>query len=95
MKSKVKPLDGIRYTGGSGLVLSELSPNHFIYDTGVGLDNLDHLGGDVFLNIIRNRDAEVTDLIHGDRSIHRLQKSLFVNAGKDEARLVKCLRAFR
>ena len=41
----------------------KFSPDHFIYNTNITLDNLYHLGRDILLDIVRNRNAVVTILI--------------------------------
>ena len=77
------------------LRLSILSPNHLIHHARIGLNDLDDLGGDVFFDIVRYGDTVIAYLIHCDSRIDRLQKSLFINARKDKASLVKRFRAFR
>ena len=74
---------------------SELSPYHFIDHTGIALDDLDHLGGHIFLCVIRNRNPIVPIPVHGHCRIHRLQEAVFINSGKDEAGFVQCFRTFR
>ena len=72
----------------------DFSPNHFIHHAGVGLDDLDDLIGDVLVRIIGNGDAEVAVLVHLHGGIDRLEQTLFVDAGEDEASFVERLGAF-
>ena len=58
-----------------------LAPHHFVHNTGVGLDDLNHLGRYVFLHIIGNGDSVIAIQIHLHSGIHRLQQVTFVNAG--------------
>ena len=52
----------------------ELSPDHLIHDSDVGLDDLHHLCRDVFFDVVRNRDAIVTILVHGHGSVYCLKE---------------------
>ena len=57
---------------GSGhfiFFLLKLPPNHFIHHAGVGLDQLDYLGRNIFFDIIGDGDAEVTGFVHGNCGI--------------------------
>ena len=56
------------------LVNSGLSPYHFVHDSRVGLNDAHHLGGNIFLHIIRHRNAPVTAAVHLHRRVHRLQQ---------------------
>lgn len=70
-----------------------LPPDHPVDDAGVGLDDLDDLGGDVLVGVGRDRKAEVASAVHLHGGVHGLQKAPLVNAGEDEAGLVKGLGA--
>ena len=72
----------------------ELSPDHFINDTGVALDDFHDLGTHVFFDVVGHRDAVITISVHRDGSIDSLQQRLFVNASDKEASLVDCFGAF-
>jgi hypothetical protein len=43
----------------------------------------------------RGRISKITVLIHFNCHIHRLQQTISINVGKDNACLVQCLRALR
>ena len=47
----------------------ELSPYHLIDYSHIALDDLHDLRRNIFLNIVRHRDAVVTVLVHGDGGI--------------------------
>ena len=49
---------------------SELAPDHLVDYTGVGLDDLDDLGRDVFLYVYGNGNAIVTLRVHGNGGIY-------------------------
>ena len=70
----------------------EFPPDHFVDNARVGLDNFDHLGGDVLVHVVRDGDAvlAVAAKFHG--RIHRLQQGFPVDAGDDEVALVQRLR---
>lgn len=70
-----------------------LPPDHPVDDAGVGLDDLDNLGGDILVGVGRDRKAEVAGAVHLHGGVHGLQKAPLVNAGEDEASLVKGLGA--
>ena len=72
-----------------------LSPDHFVHHAGVGLDDLDHLGGYVFLHIVRHGNPQIAVPVHLNGGVHRLQKILFVNARQNEAALVQRFGALR
>ena len=73
------------------VLLSVFSPDHFIDYARVGLNDLHHLGGDVFLDIIGHGNAEIPAVIHSHRRVNSLQKSLLVDSRQNEARLVESL----
>ena len=70
-----------------------LPPDHPVDDAGVGLDDLDDLGGDVLVCVGRDGEAVVAAAVHLDGGVDGLQEAPLVNAGKDEAGLVKGLGA--
>ena len=67
------------------------SPNHLVDHTGVALNDFNHLGRHIFLNVVWDRDAIVTSPIHFHRSVHRLEQPLLVDAGQNETSLVQSL----
>ena len=73
----------------------ELSPHHLVDDAGVALDDLHDLGRDVFFDVVRHGDAVVAVGVHRDGGVDGLQEGLFVDAGYEEAGLVKRFGAFR
>lgn len=50
-----------------------LAPDHLIDDAGVGLDDLDDLGGDILVGVNRHRDAMISSFVHLDSGVNRLQ----------------------
>ena len=76
----------------AGLILS---PNHLVDDAGVALNDLHDLRTDVFFDVVGHGDAVVAVGVHRDGGIDSLQKGLFVDAGDEEACLVKRFGAFR
>ena len=73
----------------------ELSPHHLVDDSGVALDDFHNLGRDIFFDVVRHGDAVVAVGVHRDGGVDGLQKGLFVDAGDEEAGLVKRFGAFR
>ena len=71
--------------------LSIFSPHHFVYYTGVGLNDLYNLCRYVLLDIIGHGNSVIPVFSHLNCSVNRLEKALLVNSGKHEACLVKCL----
>ena len=71
------------------------SPHHFVNDAGVALDDFHDLGRDVFFDVVRHGDAVVAVGVHRDGGVDSLQEGLFVDAGDEEAGLVKRFGAFR
>ena len=69
----------------------ELPPDHLVDDAGVGLDDLDDLGRDVLVDVVRDRGAVVAGGIHGDGGLDGLQQGAGVDAGDEEAGLVQRL----
>ena len=75
------------------LCLVGFTPHHFVDHARVGLDDLDHLGGHVLLDIGGHGDAVVAVLCHGDGGGDGVQQVLLVDAREDKARLIQCLGA--
>ncbi len=50
------------------------TPNHFVDDSDVRLDDLNDLRGDVFFDVVGNGDAVVTVLVHGDGGVDGLEQ---------------------
>ena len=73
------------------IALFLFTPDHLVDYAGVGLNDLNHLSRNVFFNIVRYGNAEVTAYVHFHRSVNRPKKSVLVNARKNEARLIKSL----
>ena len=71
------------------------SPHHLVDDSGVALDDLHDLGRDIFFDVVRHGDAVVAVGVHRDGGVDGLQEGLFVDAGDEEACLVKRFGAFR
>lgn len=69
-----------------------LPPDHLVDDAGVGLDEFDDLGADIFVSVGRHRDAVVSVLHHLDCYVNCLEQVVFVDAGKNEASFVKGFR---
>ena len=72
------------------------SPNHFIDDADIGLDDLDDLVGDVFVGVVRDGDGATVLLLayHLDGCIDRLKESFLIDTGEDEACFVERFGAF-
>ena len=75
------------------LSCSKFPPHHLIDHAGVGLDDLDHLGRNILIGVVRHGRAVVAAAVHLNSGCHRLQQALPVDAGKDKARLVQRLGA--
>ena len=73
----------------------ELSPDHPVDDAGVALDDFHDLGRYVFFDVVGHGDAVVAVGVHRDSGVDGLQEGLFVDAGDEEAGLVKRFGAFR
>ena len=58
-----------------------LPPHHLINHTGIALDDLNDLIGDIFVQVIRHRDTKITVLIHLHRHLHRLKQVVAVDTG--------------
>ena len=70
-----------------------LPPNHLVDYPHIALDDLDNLGADIFINIIRNRDAVVAVAAEFDCGINCLKEGFGVDAGNDEVGFVYGFRA--
>lgn len=70
-----------------------LPPDHLVDDAGVGLDDLDDLGGDVLVGVGRDGEAVVAAAVHLYGGVNGLQEAPLVDAGEYEAGLVKGLGA--
>ena len=70
----------------------ELPPDHLIHHADVGLDDADHLGGDVFVYIVGDGEAGEAVADERDGDVHALQQALGVDARKDKAALVESFR---
>ena len=67
-------------------------PHHLIHNPGVTLDDLHHLGGDIFLHVVRHRDAVVAVSVHLHSGVHSLKEAVLIDACQDKAALVQGLR---
>ncbi len=85
----------MRKTSIRFLLRLELSPHHLVDDAGVALDDFHDLRRDVFFDVVRHGDAIVAVGVHRDCGVNGLQEGLFVDAGDEEASLVKRFGAFR
>lgn len=70
-------------------------PHHLIHNPGVALDNLHHFGGDVFLHVVRNGDADIAVSVHLHGGVHGLEEAVRIDACQDETALVQGLGALR
>ena len=70
-----------------------LPPNHLIDYPHIALDDLDDLSADIFINIIRNRDAVVAVAAEFDCGVNCLEEGFGVNASDDEISLINSFRA--
>ena len=69
-----------------------LPPHHLVHDSGVALDNLDHLGGHGLVGVVRNGGLGQRPLrVELDGGADRLQQAALADAGEREAGLVKRL----
>lgn len=64
-------------------------PDHFVDDGDVGLDDFDDDVADVFADVDVDRGAVVSVAVHRDGGLDGLQERLLVDAGEDEAGVVK------
>ena len=70
-----------------------LPPHHLIDYPHIALDDLDNLGADIFINIIRHRDAVVAVAAEFDCGVNRLKEGFGVDASDDEIGFVDGFRA--
>ena len=71
-----------------------LPPHHLVDYPHIALDDLDNLGADIFINIIRNRDAVVAVAAEFDCGVNCLEEGFGVDAGDDEVALINRLGTF-
>lgn len=69
------------------------SPHHLVHHANIALNDLHHLGGDIFIHVVGYRCAVVAVLDKFYGRVDRLEQSLGVDAGEDEACLVERLGA--
>lgn len=75
--------------------LKILPPHHLVYDAGVALDDLDHLGGHGLVGVVGNgRLGKRTLRVELDGGVDCLQQALLRDAGEREAGLVQRLGTF-
>ena len=74
--------------------LLKFSPNHFVYDTNITLDDFDNLGADILIGIVGYGSAVVAIADEFDCRIDRLKEALGVDAREDESSFVKRLGTF-
>ena len=72
------------------------SPDHFVDDANIGLNDFHDLVGNVFVSVVGDGDGAAVFLLadHLDGGIDGLQESFCVNTGEDEAGFVECFGAF-
>ena len=74
--------------------LQTLPPHHLVYDAGVALDDLDHLGGDGLVGVVgHGRLGQRSLRVELDGGVDGLQQTPLGDAGEREARLVQRLGA--
>ena len=76
---------------GINVLPSVFSPNHFVDDADVALDDFDDFGADVFIDVVGDGDAVVTVAAEADGGVHCLEEAGGVDAGDDEVAFVDCL----
>ena len=59
-----------RFSQRSHFLLICFSPDHFVYDSNIALNDTDNLIGNVGIHIIRNRDPQIAVLNHLNSQIH-------------------------
>lgn len=69
-------------------------PHHLVHYANVALDDFHHLGGDIFIRVVRNRGAVVAVLDKFYCSVDGLEKSFGVDAGENKACLVEGFGTF-
>ena len=71
-----------------------LPPHHLVHDSGVALDNLDHLGGHGLVGVVGNGCLGQRALrVELDGGVDCLEQAALADAGECEARLVEGFRA--
>ena len=70
------------------------SPDHFVDDTGIGLDEFDYDVADVLADVNIDGGTVVTVAVHGDGGINGLQQRFLIDAGKNKSCIVERLRTF-
>lgn len=65
-----------------------LPPHHLVDYPHIALDDLDNLGADIFINIIRHWDAVVAVAAEFDCGVNCLEEGFGVDAGDDEVGFV-------
>ena len=71
------------------------SPDHFVDNSDIGLDELDHYVAHIFAGIDVDRGTVVVGAVHGNGGVDGLEEALLIDSGKDEPRIVKALGALR
>ena len=71
-----------------------LPPHHLIHNPHIALNYLDHLGADVFIDIVRHGDAVVAICVHLYGCVNGLKEALFVDAADKEAAFVEGFGTF-
>ena len=66
-------------------------PNHLVHNPRIGLNDLDDFGGDVFVDVVGDRDAMVACCVHGDGGVNSLKQGARVDAGNKETGFVQGL----
>ena len=69
------------------------SPHHLVDHTGIALDDLNDLIGNILIHIIRHGNAQIPVLVHLHSHIDRLQQMVTVDASENKVTLVQCFRA--
>ena len=67
----------------------KFAPGVLVNDADVGLDDLDHLGGDVQVGVVGYGDSVVAVFDHVDGEFDALADCVVLYVGKDEATFVK------
>ena len=71
----------------------ELAPNHLVDNSNVALDDLDHLGADILVDVVGNGKTMVTIVVHIHSALDCLEERLLVDTCDEEATLVEGFRA--
>lgn len=70
------------------------SPDHFVDDGNVGLDDFDYNVRYVLADVDVDGGAVVVVAVHGYGGVYCLEEALFVDAGEDEPGVVEAFGAF-